>query len=617
MIHLLPGPGGPPAPDRRPRPSSLVALGLFVAITLLMAWPITRNPAGSVPGDYGDPVFVMWAMAWVSRQLTTFATGHVEAIDRLWQANIFYPEPNTLALSEHFVAQAVQVLPVYWLTRNPILGYNLALLSSFVLTGLGTFLLARDLWGRVVAALAAGVFAAFNEYRLVFELGHLHVLSIQWLPFALLGLHRFIALGSRGALWGAGLAIIALNLSAGYYMAYCAPFIAIFAMIEVVRAGKLRRWHTWAGLAVAAICVTLVTAPFVLPYVHMQKRLAFSRSIDEVVQYSATLDQYRAGLAGLAIPLLLGVMSLAALRRRPGDARAPSNDGPEATESRFVLGARDPIRQPVMIAVLLVFLVLAFWLSLGPVVRSSGQVLDLPGLYALLYTYVPGFSGLRVAARFAALVLVFLALLAGAGAAVIERRLGLAGRLVVLILTGAFLWQTWPAALPVNGVLASPGLVPPPAYLRPAPELPAIYGAVENLDPNAIVVELPFGDPWYELRYMFFSATHGRRLLNGYSGVFPPSYTARQRLLASPLDAPGPALDALGIATHVIVHGGAWPDDTGHRLVAWLEAAGAIPLATEDGAHLLSLHPIARDARLADTTRKTGNTAKVKLCSPP
>jgi hypothetical protein len=342
----------------------------------------------------------------------------------------------------------------------------------------------------------------------------------------------------------------------------------------------------------------------------MQNRLGFSRSIAEVVQFSATLDHYRAALSGLAVPLILAAFSLAVFIRAPRDDAATSEQSVEVTESRFVRGSRNPRRQPAMIAVLLMFLVLAWWLSLGPVVRSGGQALDMPGLYGLLYAYVPGFSGLRVAARFAALVMVFLALLAGAGAAVIERRMGLAGRLIVLILASVFLWQTWPATFPVNGVLASPALAPPPAYLRPTAELPPIYRALDDVDADAIVAELPFGDPWYELRYMFFSATHGRRLLNGYSGVFPPSYTARQRALSSPLDAPGLALDALGAATHVIVHEAAWRDDTGRRLVAWLESAGATAVATEDGAHLLALHALTRDAKtntVTETQRPRGN----------
>ena len=61
-----------------------------------------------------------------------------------WNANIFHPEPLTLAYSEHLFAQAVQILPVYALTGNIILCYNLLFLSTFVLSGLGMFLFVRE-----------------------------------------------------------------------------------------------------------------------------------------------------------------------------------------------------------------------------------------------------------------------------------------------------------------------------------------------------------------------------------------------------------------------------------------------------------------------------------------
>ena len=62
-----------------------------------------------------------------------------------------------------------------------------------------------------------------------------------------------------------------------------------------------------------------------------------------------------------------------------------------------------------------------------------------------------------------------------------------------------------------RGVGLSGARDPAPAYLTPRNALPAIYQAVDSLRPAAILAELPFGDPWYDLRYMYFSALHRRR----------------------------------------------------------------------------------------------------------
>jgi hypothetical protein len=100
---------------------------------------------------------------------------------------------------------------------------------------------------------------------------------------------------------------------------------------------------------------------------------------------------------------------------------------------------------------------------------------------------------------------------------------------------------------------------------------------------------LPFGERGYEIRYTFFTAGHRRRVLNGYSGVLPPSYEARRAVLAAPLGNREAAWAALAPATHVIVHEQAWRDDTGTRVRAWLDGRGARVVASADGAWLYAL----------------------------
>ena len=86
-------------------------------------------------------------------------------------------------------------------------------------------LLTRALTGSLAAAVLAGVVAAFNEYRLVWEVAHLQTLSIYWFPFVLYGVERYLTTGRRRGLVLAAVSWSALNLSSVYYLAYCAPFI--------------------------------------------------------------------------------------------------------------------------------------------------------------------------------------------------------------------------------------------------------------------------------------------------------------------------------------------------------------------------------------------------------
>ena len=68
-----------------------------------------------------------------------------------------------------------------------------------------------------------------------------------------------------------------------------------------------------------------------------------------------------------------------------------------------------------MLALVTIF---AFAMSLGPQIYARGKLIEARNVYAPFYAFVPGFDGLRVPARFAMVVALGLAGLAGCGAAV-------------------------------------------------------------------------------------------------------------------------------------------------------------------------------------------------------
>jgi hypothetical protein len=88
---------------------------------------------------------------------------------------------------------------------------------------------------------------------------------------------------------------------------------------------------------------------------------------------------------------------------------------------------------------------------------------------------------------------------------------------------------------------------------------------------------------------MYFSSAHGKRMLAGYSGVFPDSYLARARVLREPLANADEAWKAVGGATYAIVHADAWPNDTGERITRWLEDHGAREAGHFGGARVFEL----------------------------
>lgn len=270
---------------------ALSAAAAYTAIAIVMTWPLARGLTRDVPWDLGDSVLNMWILAWDCEQFRQIFFGHYSHLRHFFDANIFHPAPLTLAYSEHLVPQALQIFPVYALTRNPILCYNLLFFSTFVLSGLGMFLLARELTRSTTAAFVAGLLFAFAPYR-VPQASHLQVLSSQWMPFALYGFRRYVDGGRTRALVGATASVVLQGLSCGYYLLYFSPFAVAYVVWEMWRTGRLRHRRTWIAMAVAALAGAVVIAPFVLPYVRVSRDLQMARSIGEATRLSADVYSY-------------------------------------------------------------------------------------------------------------------------------------------------------------------------------------------------------------------------------------------------------------------------------------------------------------------------------------
>ena len=617
-----------------------------------MTWPLLLGIAGDVPGDLGDSLLNMWILAWGAEHVPRLLTGAV-SWPEFWNANIFHPEPLAFALSEHLFGQALQILPIYWLTGNVILCYNVLFISTFALSAFGTFLLVRDLTGNARAAFIAGLVYGFLPYRIA-SVPHLQVMSSQWMPFALFGINRFITTGSRKALAAGTAALVMQNWSCGYYLLYFAPLVPLFAIHRMWSVGTLRTVRTWIGLSAAAVGTLVLTLPFLWPYRQAQQVFGFERPMGEVYYFSANVWSYLTASENVRlygrllraypsneqelflgfIALVLAIVAVVAAFVQPATGSAPALPSASRTmrivtvilalaaATQFialinvmlfrglditVAGIRVRATTPARLAlqfvvafglllavskrarveavraarspvIMLAFMTaLAVWLSFGPNY----------GLYGFLYEYVPGFNGVRVPARYAMIAGLFLAILAGYGAA-------FAVRYSLFVIPVAALILLEGAAMPIeiNRTWAQ-GQATPPPRVYPRSNAPAVYLRLAALPAGAVITEFPYGDAAWEIRYTYYAATHWKPITNGYSGNFPLRYKERlaqlQRVAANP-DAAWQSLRASG-TTHVTLHRHAFnkPEEADF-VETWLKSHGAVELERfPDGAILYSL----------------------------
>ncbi len=500
----------------------LGALILFSALTAVMTYPQVFRMRDGIH-DPGDPLMVTWVLSWVAHQLP-IAPAHI------FDANIFYPERNTLAYSETLLVPGLFAAPLYWLGVAPILIYNLVFLSGFALSGVGVALLVRRLTGHNGAAILAGIVFAFPPYR-IDHYAHLQLQQTEFIPLALWAFHRLLDSGRArdGAMLG--IFIACQMLSCMYYGIFLIPYMAVVCGAMLIARGTMPAKRLVALLMAGAI-VAVVMLPAARAYMAASKVVG-ERGRGEVAQNSAMWWNYLAPpevnavygtvFARFTDPerrLFPGFIAVALAivglwpRKHEGTTKKRWFGTPQFA---YALG-----------------LVLAFDVSLG----FNGVI------YRGLYDYFLPFKALRVPARMGLMVGFSLAVLAGYGATRIAERLPSAAmRRVVLTVLGVLM-------------LVEYASTPLPLWTAPQhpPESYADLVKDKGDGPTAVVFEFPTGaleDP----EYLYYSTFHWQSLVNGYSGFFPPSYKALVNAVQTFPD--DPSMDTIKShgTRYLVIHG--------------------------------------------------------------
>jgi hypothetical protein len=505
------------------------ALAACLALAVLHTWPLAAGPATLSRHDNADAMLNEWIVAWVAHQAP-------RAPLRLFDANIFHPEPRTLAFSEHMTVQGLMGAPVLWLGGSPLLAYNLLVLAGLALSAWAMWLLVTRWTGSSAAGAVAGTLFAFNAHTLT-RLPHLQALHVEFMPVVLLALDRLLVERRARDAVILGAACALQGLASNYLLV----FTAVAAGVGVaVRIDEWRRPHAGrltAMLGLAAAVTGVMVAPFLYPYYLTQREQGLTRSLDEVALYSSSWRDYLS---------TAGRLHYAAWSHRFLEGSTALFPGAVALALAIVALAVKPGLRDPRIRMAAAFGAAGFALSFGPA---------LPG-YAALYRWLPLLQGVRGAARFGFLALVAVAVLAGFGVAALRARYGTRG------------W--WPAAAVLVFAAVNAEAFRAPITFRPFGGIPRIYQSLRDPSVRA-VAEFPVFRPESIHRnaaYVLNSTAHWKPLVNGYSGFVPASYPAAADALG---DFPGnrsrDELRRLGVS-HVVVHLDAYGKRAGELLTA-------------------------------------------------
>ncbi len=231
-----------------------------------------------------DIGIAVWVYAWNIHQL-------FEDPVHLFDANIYHPQKNTLAMIDNYFGVAMLGLPAMLITKNPAVMYNSIIVLAYLLTAWAVFGYMLYRTRSRMGAMIAGLMAAL----LPFHYAHLHTIHKTMflsIPLSLWALEKFLE--TKQFRYGLGFILVA-----GYQLTctwYLTVLLAVFYLFYFIYLTLFRRRILFSRALIPVILAgILILAPltwfFARPYMEVQKMFpSFNRSVDS--QHSVTPMMY-------------------------------------------------------------------------------------------------------------------------------------------------------------------------------------------------------------------------------------------------------------------------------------------------------------------------------------
>ncbi len=231
-----------PPPRRHPGPIHAGVLGAYTLLTAVMTWPLVLNLTTAIPGDSFDGWQNYWNQWWIKTAL-------VDGLRTpLFTDMLFYPTGVGLYFHTLNPFNGLTTLPIQ-LSAGLIPAYNAVVLISWVLGGYGAFLLALYVLTRTQSAIRhspfayssafiAGLIFTFAPFHMAHLLGHMQVMSLEWIPFYILTLLQATDRAKAGRPWLrqallAGLFLTLVGLCDWYFVLYLFLFTGLYLALGI------------------------------------------------------------------------------------------------------------------------------------------------------------------------------------------------------------------------------------------------------------------------------------------------------------------------------------------------------------------------------------------------
>lgn len=541
-----------------------LALALYFVATVLSTWPLALNLTTAIPGDSFDGWQNYWNLWWVRQALVERAT------NPLFTDQLYHPTGVTLYFHTLNPFNGLATLPIQ-LVFGLIPAYNAVVLISWVLAGYSMFLLARWVIGgegrgagsdtstqrrrdaekrrereiyvsrpdlrhlrslHFVAPFMAGLVYTLSPFHMAHLLGHMQVMSLQWMPFYILALLRSLHLARSGQPWlraalGAGLFLILTGLCDWYFVLYLFLFTVVTILWQwLATPGRInfdKLLRVLAPPAVAGTLFAVVLSFWLAPMVLEAMRFRF------MVRPSTDLYILSASVMDFLIPNRLHTLFQPESFTWIGNQIAPVSERTIAIGYvALVLAVAALALARRRAAFWWVMAIFFFSLALGPQIHfgnitweeipdaaQQGAELASWTPYGVVNQLVPFMRISRSVSRFAVMVQLCMAVLAAIGLwrLFLGMRNAVAPYASSALIIAALLFEYWVAPYPLS-----------------PPDTPAYYAQLAADPDERAVLNLPMN--YDRPGYLLYQTVHAKPLTVAYiSRDDPRTLTERTPVL--------------------------------------------------------------------------------------
>jgi len=462
----------------------------YLVLTIVMTWPLAMNFRSSLPKGAVDLWQNYWNFWWWKTALFELHTSPFRT------SYLFHPSGAELVFYTHSIFNMIVSMPVN-LLLGPAAAYNFCVLLALCTSGIGAFLLVRELTGDARAAFLAGAVFTFFPQHMEQTLEHLNLFSVQFIPLSAYFLLRMHRRCRREIDWksvvGLGLSF-ALNALTDWHLGIMLMLLLVPIVFYLLLKTRAAATFFIRDMSIAAVIAGIITLPAVWPLVRgmltgesffqkpaedkgIDALYLFLPSVHHPIWGSITrgLYMHRAyDSAGFLcflgfVPLVL--MIIAIVRRGPGFA----------------------LWSAIFVGALL--------LSLGAHPYWHGQLYKRITLPFTVLSQFPLLRLLRIANRFMIPASLALAVLAGMGWHALKFKTDTKFVLLIGLIVLEFLWLPFPLQ-----TLGFPGY----------------YAKLAKSEANGAVLDIPFMTNGVTVRNMVAQTVHHRPIAGGYLSTVPP-----------------------------------------------------------------------------------------------